>query len=101
MTKKEHLHVVKPTTTVDEGVFLALICSRPSCILRFYVFVSFFLFQLICVLLATALETLVENRITGFPVIDDDWKLVTQPSYKSFYFATHASKRKTGKKINP
>ncbi|EXB54170.1 CBS domain-containing protein CBSX1 [Morus notabilis] len=41
MTKKEHLHVVKPTTTVDE-----------------------------------ALETLVENRITGFPVIDDDWKLV-------------------------
>ncbi|GAB4846962.1 CBS domain-containing protein cbsx1, chloroplastic [Ancistrocladus abbreviatus] len=23
-----------------------------------------------------ALETLVENRITGFPVIDDDWKLV-------------------------
>ncbi|OVA15875.1 CBS domain [Macleaya cordata] len=41
MTKKEDLHVVKPTTTVDE-----------------------------------ALETLVENRITGFPVIDDDWKLV-------------------------
>lgn len=24
----------------------------------------------------TALETLVEYRITGFPVIDDDWKLV-------------------------
>lgn len=23
-----------------------------------------------------ALETLVENRITGFPVIDEDWKLV-------------------------
>ncbi|KAL3526800.1 hypothetical protein ACH5RR_011456 [Cinchona calisaya] len=41
MTRKEGLHVVKPTTTVDE-----------------------------------ALETLVENRITGFPVIDDDWKLV-------------------------
>ncbi|KAK6923066.1 CBS domain [Dillenia turbinata] len=41
MTKREDLHVVKPTTTVDE-----------------------------------ALETLVENRITGFPVIDDDWKLV-------------------------
>ncbi|CAN8328263.1 unnamed protein product [Cochlearia groenlandica] len=41
MTKKEDLHVVKPTTTVDE-----------------------------------ALEILVENRITGFPVIDDDWKLV-------------------------
>ncbi|GKU98918.1 hypothetical protein SLEP1_g11853 [Rubroshorea leprosula] len=41
MTRKENLHVVKPTTTVDE-----------------------------------ALETLVENRITGFPVIDDDWKLV-------------------------
>lgn len=41
MTRKEDLHVVKPTTTVDE-----------------------------------ALETLVEYRITGFPVIDDDWKLV-------------------------
>ncbi|XP_077224809.1 CBS domain-containing protein CBSX1, chloroplastic-like [Tasmannia lanceolata] len=41
MTKKEDLHVVKPTTTVDE-----------------------------------ALEAIVKNRITGFPVIDDDWKLV-------------------------
>lgn len=41
MTKKEELHVVKPTTTVDE-----------------------------------ALNALVENRITGFPVIDEDWKLV-------------------------
>ncbi|KAI3856285.1 hypothetical protein MKX03_014875 [Papaver bracteatum] len=41
MTKKEELHVVKPTTTVNE-----------------------------------ALESLVDNRITGFPVIDDDWKLV-------------------------
>ncbi|XP_078181673.1 CBS domain-containing protein CBSX1, chloroplastic-like [Carex rostrata] len=41
MTKKEELHTVKPTTTVDE-----------------------------------ALEMLVEHRITGFPVIDDDWKLV-------------------------
>lgn len=25
----------------------------------------------------TALQMLVENRITGFPVIDDDWKLVS------------------------
>ncbi|XAR57777.1 hypothetical protein NMG60_11026034 [Bertholletia excelsa] len=41
MTRKEDLHVVKPTTSVDE-----------------------------------ALEILVEKRITGFPVIDDDWKLV-------------------------
>jgi len=41
MTRKEDLHVVKPSTTVDE-----------------------------------ALEALVENRITGFPVIDDNWKLV-------------------------
>ncbi|XP_058186885.1 CBS domain-containing protein CBSX1, chloroplastic [Rhododendron vialii] len=41
MTRKEDLHVVNPTTTVDE-----------------------------------ALELLVENRITGFPVIDDTWKLV-------------------------
>ncbi|KAL1536510.1 CBS domain-containing protein cbsx1, chloroplastic, variant 2 [Salvia divinorum] len=41
MTRKEDLHVVKSTTTVEE-----------------------------------ALEMLVENRITGFPVIDDNWKLV-------------------------
>lgn len=41
MTKKEELHVVKPTTTVEE-----------------------------------ALDALVEKRITGFPVIDDQWKLV-------------------------
>ncbi|KGN64903.1 CBS domain-containing protein CBSX1, chloroplastic [Cucumis sativus] len=41
MTRKEELHVVKPTTSVDE-----------------------------------ALEILVEKRITGFPVIDDNWKLV-------------------------
>ncbi|KAG8047009.1 hypothetical protein GUJ93_ZPchr0008g13527 [Zizania palustris] len=41
MTKREDLHVVKPTTSVDE-----------------------------------ALERLVEHRITGFPVIDDEWNLV-------------------------
>ncbi|XP_074587565.1 CBS domain-containing protein CBSX2, chloroplastic-like [Curcuma longa] len=41
MTKKEDLHVVKPSTSIDE-----------------------------------ALELLVENRVTGFPVIDDDWNLV-------------------------
>ncbi|CAJ1942859.1 unnamed protein product [Sphenostylis stenocarpa] len=41
MTRKEDLHVVKPTTPVDE-----------------------------------ALETLVEQRVTGFPVIDDEWNLV-------------------------
>ncbi|XVE66805.1 hypothetical protein DITRI_Ditri08aG0108900 [Diplodiscus trichospermus] len=41
MTRKEDLHVVKTTTSVDE-----------------------------------ALEALVEKRVTGFPVIDDEWKLV-------------------------
>lgn len=41
MTRKEDLHVVKATTSVDE-----------------------------------ALEALVEKRVTGFPVIDDDWNLV-------------------------
>ncbi|KAL5221779.1 hypothetical protein ABZP36_026492 [Zizania latifolia] len=41
MTKREDLHVVKSTTSVDE-----------------------------------ALERLVEHRITGFPVIDDEWNLV-------------------------
>jgi len=41
MTRKENLHVVKPTTSVDE-----------------------------------ALELLVQHRISGFPVVDDNWKLV-------------------------
>ncbi|CAN4081579.1 unnamed protein product [Withania somnifera] len=41
MTRKDDLHVVKPSTSVDE-----------------------------------ALEILVDRRITGFPVVDDDWKLV-------------------------
>ncbi|XP_076956155.1 CBS domain-containing protein CBSX1, chloroplastic-like [Bidens hawaiensis] len=41
MTRKDKLHVVKPTTTVDE-----------------------------------ALEALVKHRISGFPVVDDDWNLV-------------------------
>jgi len=42
MTRKENLHVVKPTTSVDE-----------------------------------ALELLVQHRISGFPVVDDNWKLVS------------------------
>ncbi|KAJ9159528.1 hypothetical protein P3X46_025034 [Hevea brasiliensis] len=41
MTRKEDLHVVKTSTTVDE-----------------------------------ALEALVEKKISGFPVVDDDWTLV-------------------------
>ncbi|XP_055806696.1 CBS domain-containing protein CBSX1, chloroplastic-like [Solanum dulcamara] len=41
MTRKDDLHVVKPSTSVDE-----------------------------------ALEILVERRITGFPVVDNGWKLV-------------------------
>ncbi|KAG2642235.1 CBS domain-containing protein CBSX1, chloroplastic-like [Panicum virgatum] len=41
MTRKENLHVAKPTTSVDE-----------------------------------ALELLVQHRISGFPVVDDNWKLV-------------------------
>ncbi|XP_010526964.1 PREDICTED: CBS domain-containing protein CBSX2, chloroplastic-like [Tarenaya hassleriana] len=41
MTRKEDLHVVKPTTSVDD-----------------------------------ALEILVEKKVTGLPVVDDDWNLV-------------------------
>ncbi|ESQ53726.1 hypothetical protein EUTSA_v10026144mg [Eutrema salsugineum] len=41
MTRREHLHVVKPSTSVDD-----------------------------------ALELLVEKKVTGLPVIDDDWNLV-------------------------
>ena len=67
MTTKEELHVVKPTTTVDEGISCSIIC-----------FIDWSMFPLICLnyFLPTALEILVENRITGFPVVDDDWTLV-------------------------
>ncbi|KAG2244614.1 hypothetical protein Bca52824_093541 [Brassica carinata] len=41
MTGRQHLHVVKPSTSVDD-----------------------------------ALELLVEKKVTGLPVIDDDWNLV-------------------------
>lgn len=67
MTRKEELHVVKPTTSVDEGNF----------VLKFHLIylheVNFWL----TIVSATALEALVEHRITGFPVIDDNWKLVS------------------------
>lgn len=43
--------------------------------IHFFLFVYLFNFAL-CSLIA-ALEALVEKRVTGFPVIDDDWKLVT------------------------
>lgn len=36
----------------------------------------------------TAIELLVENRITGFPVIDDDWKLVGL-HFSSPFFLQH------------
>jgi len=39
------------------------------------------------VFLPTALEALVEHRITGFPVIDDDWKLVTPPCLFVWFFS--------------
>lgn len=84
MTRKADLHVVKPTTTVEEGFivlsfmlfYLSLVCSR---LLWHMIIVED------CLILTsfarlflggTALEMLVHNRITGFPVIDDDWKLV-------------------------
>lgn len=34
----------------------------------------------------TALETLVEKRITGFPVVDDDWKLVILLSLSLIFY---------------
>lgn len=37
-------------------------------------------------LLSTAIRTLVEKRITGFPVIDDDWTLVCIPSLVACFF---------------
>ncbi|KAJ8770780.1 hypothetical protein K2173_021427 [Erythroxylum novogranatense] len=51
MTKKEDFLVVKPISTVDEGTDWTMIMPQ------------------------TISRTLVEHRITGFPVIDDDWKL--------------------------
>lgn len=77
MTRKEDLHVVKPTTTVDEGMFQT---SRWLFLRLYCKYLAFPMYsdgRPVC--LQTALEILVVNRITGFPVIDDDWKLVTFP----------------------
>lgn len=40
----------------------------------------------------TALEILVENRITGFPVIDQDWKLVSIHFCMPTHRGSHESK---------
>jgi len=70
MTKKQDLHVVKTTTTVDEGT--TMLCK-----------VFFFFYVIYCIYLyivifpwIIALEALVNNRISGLPVIDDNWNLV-------------------------
>lgn len=68
MTKKEDLRVVKITTTVDEGNPMLY-----TLIVWFTVLIYFILFVWI---IFTALEALVNNRISGLPVIDDDWNLV-------------------------
>lgn len=41
-----------------------------------YYYCYFFKVSYVLVLSLTALENLVEHRISGFPVIDDEWKLV-------------------------
>lgn len=71
--RQEELHVVKPTTTVEEGNLIKV--QLKFYFLRDNIASAFTLFLAHC-FLPTALEALVENRITGFPVIDDDWKLV-------------------------
>lgn len=72
MTRKEDLHAVKPTTTVDEGIgHIRFVCQ-----IILHLLILFLNFLSWVGSFVTALETLVEKRITGFPVIDDDWKLV-------------------------
>ncbi|XP_040867950.1 CBS domain-containing protein CBSX1, chloroplastic isoform X1 [Glycine max] len=70
MTKKQDLHVVKTTTTVDEGTsmfYSILLCD----LLYSFIYLSLIIFFWIL-----ALEALVNNRISGLPVIDEDWNLV-------------------------
>lgn len=69
MTTKESLHVVKPSTTVDQGK-----TSSSTFPLRLEPLLSFS--NWFASIFFTALDFLVEKRITGFPVVDDDWKLV-------------------------
>jgi len=77
MTKKQDLHVVKTTTTVDEGTsmfYSILLCD----LLYSFIYLSLIIFFWIL-----ALEALVNNRISGLPVIDEDWNLVI------VYFPSH------------
>lgn len=66
MTRKENLHAVKPTTTLKK-IFHTLLV-----VLTIIFTLLFFNLCFVCI----ALETLVEKRIMGFPVINDNWKLV-------------------------
>lgn len=70
MTRRDNLHVVQPTTPVDQGT-----CSYSLT----HVFTCFLVSELLTsvVPLCTALELLVQHRISGFPVVDDDWNLVS------------------------
>lgn len=69
MTRKENLHVVKTTTSVDEGII-------DTYFTIFMLSFSFFTVNFVLNSSIAALEALVEKRVTGFPVIDDDWNLV-------------------------
>jgi hypothetical protein len=71
MTKKEGLYVVKANTTVDDGNYYFFFDYELFCLLILFFREYFF----------AALEALVEKRITGFPVIDDDWRLVSFSFY--------------------
>ena len=73
MTGRQHLHVVKPSTSVDDGNIAKHDNNLPcNNIYRTCSPYDLSLFLEI----VTALELLVEKKVTGLPVIDDDWNLV-------------------------
>lgn len=73
MTPRQNLHVVKPSTSVDDGNY-----ADHGNDLSTYLFtnqVSKFVLGYLPWFI-TALELLVEKKVTGLPVINDDWTLV-------------------------
>lgn len=83
MTRKEDLHVVKTTTKVGEGTsgFASLVFKLKKhmeniFLITLTVKMLIILFSFISAIWSAALEMLVEKRVTGLPVVDDDWKLV-------------------------
>jgi CBS domain-containing protein len=72
MTGRDNLHVVQPSTPVDQGT-----CPYRVTLVVHLLHIFFPKLLTSAVSLCAALELLVQHKISGLPVVDDDGKLVS------------------------